>query len=47
MSRLVPLIVAATLLLGTACAPRPDWIEATLVTVDVNGVWSGDSTGQG
>ena len=42
MNRLGPLIVAGTLLLGAACAPRRDWIEATLVTVDVSGVWSGD-----
>jgi hypothetical protein len=43
MNRLGPLIVAGTLLLGSACATRRDWIEATLVTVDVNGVWSGDA----
>jgi hypothetical protein len=29
-------------LIGSACA-RHDWIEETLVTVDVTGVWRGDS----
>jgi hypothetical protein len=38
-------LVAAELLLGSGCASRPDWIEATLVTVDVSGVWSGDAPG--
>jgi hypothetical protein len=33
--------VAAGLLLGSGCASRPDWIEATLVTVDVTGRWHG------
>jgi hypothetical protein len=33
--------VAAGLLLGSGCASRPDWIEATLVTVDVTGAWHG------
>jgi hypothetical protein len=26
---------------SAACAPRPDWIQETLVTVDVTGVWTG------
>ena len=35
------------LLTAAGCA-RPDWIEQTLVTVDVTGVWRGDYTrGQG
>jgi hypothetical protein len=37
--------VAAGLLLGSGCASRPDWIEATLVTVDVSGVWYGEIHG--
>jgi hypothetical protein len=42
----VVLGVAAGLLLISGCASRrPDWIEATLVTVDVSGVWSGDAQG--
>jgi hypothetical protein len=36
---LVALGVAA--LLGSGCASRPDWIESTLVTVDVTGRWYG------
>ncbi len=28
-------------LAGTGCAQRADWIEGTLVTVDVSGVWRG------
>jgi hypothetical protein len=34
------LLMAAALAAGSSCA-RPDWIERTLVTVDVTGVWSG------
>jgi hypothetical protein len=34
-------LVVAGLLLGSGCASRPDWIEATLVTVDVTGRWHG------
>jgi hypothetical protein len=36
-------LVVAGLFLGSGCASRPDWIEATLVTVDVSGVWSGEA----
>jgi hypothetical protein len=35
------LLMAAVLFSGSSCA-RPDWIERTLVTVDVTGVWSGE-----
>jgi hypothetical protein len=38
---LVALGVAAGLLVGSGCASRPDWIEATLVTVEVSGTWWG------
>ena len=31
MRRLAPLLLAATLLTGSGCATRPDWIESTLV----------------
>ncbi len=36
------LLLAVTLVAGSSCA-RPDWIERTLVTVDVTGVWHGRS----
>ena len=31
-------LVAAMLAIGSGCA-KPDWIEQTLVTVDVTGTW--------
>ena len=37
-------LVATALTVGSGCA-RPDWIEQTLVTVDVTGVWRGSSKG--
>ena len=39
MNIMASLLVAAVLALG-GCA-RTDWIDRTLVTVDVSGVWSG------
>ena len=33
-------ILVAALAGGSGCA-RPDWIEQTLVTVDVTGTWRG------
>ena len=33
-------ILVAALACGSGCA-RPDWIEQTLVTVDVTGTWQG------
>jgi hypothetical protein len=42
---LVFLGVAAGFLSGSGCASRPDWIESTLVTVDVSGIWSGAAAG--
>jgi len=33
-------LVVAALAFGSGCA-RPDWIQGTLVTVDVTGVWVG------
>jgi hypothetical protein len=38
------LFIAATLLFGAGCA-KQDWIERTLVTVDVSGTWSGRTEG--
>ena len=34
------LVFVAALAFGTGCA-KPDWIQQTLVTVDVTGVWAG------
>ena len=36
------LLVVTALAVSSGCA-RPDWIEQTLVTVDVTGVWRGTS----
>jgi hypothetical protein len=43
---LVFLGVVAGLLFGSGCASRPDWIESTLVTVDVTGRWNGTLTAE-
>jgi hypothetical protein len=40
MKSLAGLLIAAALAFGSGCA-RTDWIERTLVTVDVTGVWHG------
>jgi len=40
MKSLAGLLMAAALAFGSGCA-RSDWIERTLVTVDVMGVWQG------
>jgi hypothetical protein len=37
------ILLAATLAIGSGCATPPDWIERTLVTVDVTGTWYGAS----
>jgi hypothetical protein len=34
-------LIVAVLVFCGGCVPRPDWIEATLVTADVTGVWQG------
>jgi hypothetical protein len=39
-------ILVAALACGSGCA-RPDWIEQTLVTVDVTGTWQGGVGGTG
>ena len=36
----IPLLLSATLVLFSGCA-KPDWIQQTLVTADVTGVWVG------
>jgi hypothetical protein len=38
---LTGLVLTALLAAGSGCA-RPDWIDQTLVTVDVTGVWRGN-----
>jgi len=45
MNTITRVILVAVLALGSGCA-RPDWIQDTLVTVDVTGVWRG-SAGRG
>jgi hypothetical protein len=35
------LLIVAALATGSSCVTPPDWIERTLVTVDVTGVWYG------
>jgi hypothetical protein len=37
-------LVAAALVFGSGCV-RTDWIDRTLVTVDVTGTWYGSSSG--
>jgi hypothetical protein len=41
MTRVSAMLIAAVLLLSPACVQQPDWIESTLVTVDVTGLWEG------
>ena len=38
MKTLIGLLIATTLALGSGCA-KQDWIDRTLVTVDVTGTW--------
>ena len=38
MKAIVGVLIAATLAVGFGCA-RSDWIDRTLVTVDVTGIW--------
>ncbi len=40
MTIIVGVLIAAALVLAPGCA-RTDWIDRTLVTVDVTGVWHG------
>jgi hypothetical protein len=40
MKALSGLLIATTLLIGSGCA-KQDWIDRTLVTVDVTGTWEG------
>ncbi len=38
-------LIAAALVLSPGCVKQPDWIESTLVTADVTGVWEGTVSG--
>jgi hypothetical protein len=40
MKALMGLLIATTLVIGSGCT-KTDWIESTLVTVDLTGVWQG------
>ena len=40
-------VIAAALVFASGCARSPDWIEQTLVTVNVTGVWRGTMTQTG
>jgi len=40
-------VIAAVLVLSPSCVKQPDWIESTLVTVDVTGVRQGAGFGSG
>ena len=46
MNAIVGLLVAAVLAVGSGCV-KTDWIDRTLVTVDVTGTWSGSMSGVG
>jgi hypothetical protein len=46
MKALIGLLIAMTLVFGSGCA-KQDWIDRTLVTVDVTGTWQGSLGGPG
>jgi len=46
MKIIAGVLIAAALTLGSGCA-RSDWIDRTLVTVDVTGTWYGRFPGTG
>ncbi len=46
MKTVTRVILVAALACGSGCA-KPDWIEQTLVTVDVTGTWQGSTSGAG
>src|SRR5262245_65235884 len=46
MKTITPLVLVAVLTCGSGCA-KPDWIQKTLVTADVTGVWVGSSNRSG
>jgi hypothetical protein len=40
MKAILGLLVAAVLAVGSGCA-KTDWIDRTLVTTDLTGIWTG------
>jgi hypothetical protein len=46
MKHLMGILIATTLVIGSGCA-KQDWIDRTLVTVDVTGTRSGSVSGVG
>jgi hypothetical protein len=44
MKTIARVLLGAMLACGAGCATPPDWIERTLVTVDVTGTWYGASS---
>jgi hypothetical protein len=46
MKTITGVLIVAALIFGSGCA-RSDWIERTLVTVDVTGTWYGSVGGAG
>jgi hypothetical protein len=43
----MPLVlIIAAMVFGSSCA-KPDWIQQTLVTVDVTGMWVGSNSRPG
>ena len=46
MNHSARLLIAATLIFAAGCA-KQDWIDRTLITVDVTGTWSGTVEGMG
>src|SRR4030095_8950662 len=47
VSALCRALAGLLLLVAAGCAPNADWIEGTLVTVDVSGSWRGSVPYQG
>ena len=41
MRVIAAMLMAAALAIGGGCTTSPDWIDRTLVTVDVTGTWQG------
>ena len=43
-TRLMPLMLVAALLACASSCAKPDWVQQTLVTADVTGVWVGSTS---
>ena len=41
MKRLIGLLITTTLVIGSGCTKTTDWIDRTLVTESLTGVWAG------